>query len=215
MVESTLIYRYDALPLCGSIDDDDTNTQLLDQKKKCKLLISRITPNSEQQATIESGNYNIHYLIKNQIIYLTITTKSYPRKLAFSYLVEISNEFDNSFGSDALSSQARPFGFSSFDNFLQKTKKIYSDQRAQSNLDKLNTDLQDVKKVMTKNIEDLLYRGDSLDKMSNLSYNLKQDSLKYKRRAQRINFEAMIRQYAPIIGCGLIFVAMIYYLFKR
>ena len=53
---------------------------------------------------------------------------------------------------------------STFDNFY-KTKKIYQDQRAQSNLDKLNNDLIDVKKVMTKNIEDLLYRGDSLDKM--------------------------------------------------
>ena len=87
-----------------------------------------------------------------------------------------------------------------------KTKKIYQDQRAQSNLDKLNNDLIDVKKVMTKNIEDLLYRGDSLDKMSDLSSSLKQDSLKYKRRAQRINFEAMLRQYIPIVGAGLIFV---------
>lgn len=80
----------------------------------------------------------------------------------------------------------------------------------------MNNDLIDVKKVMTKNIEDLLYRGDSLDKMSDLSSSLKQDSLKYKRRAQRINFEAMLRQYIPIVGAGLIFVFMVYYvLFRR
>ncbi|KAI5962143.1 MON1 [Candida pseudojiufengensis] len=202
MVESTLIYRYDALPLCGSVDDDnDTNSQsLLDQKKKCKILISRITPNSEPQATIESGDYNIHYLISQNIIYLCICKRTYPRKLAFSYLNEISNEFYNSHGIEALNPQARPFGFSSFDNFLIKTKKIYQDQRAQSNLDKLNNDLADVKKVMTKNIEDLLYRGDSLDKMSDLSSSLKQDSLKYRRRAQRINLEALIKQYIPIIA---------------
>ena len=42
--------------------------------------------------------------------------------------------------------------------------------------------------------------------MSDLSSSLKQDSLKYKRRAQRINFEAMLRQYIPIVGAGLIFV---------
>ncbi|EDK45186.1 protein transport protein SEC22 [Lodderomyces elongisporus NRRL YB-4239] len=217
MVESTLIYRYDALPLCGSVDDDNSsNAQaLLEQKKKCKILISKITPNSEPQATIESDDYNIHYLISQSIIYLCICKKSYPRKLAFSYLSEIANEFYNSHGADALSRTARPFGFSSFDNFLNKTKKIYQDQRAQSNLDKLNNDLADVKKVMTKNIEDLLYRGDSLDKMSDLSSSLKQDSLKYRRRAQRINFEAMIKQYIPVVGAGLIFLFLCYYYLKK
>lgn len=127
----------------------------------------------------------------------------------------MSNEFYNSHGKSALSQTARPFGFSSFDNFLSKTKKIYQDQRAQSNLDKLNDELADVKAVMTKNIEDLLYRGDSLDKMSDLSNTLRNDSIKYRKKAQQINFEAMLRQYAPIAGVGLFFVFLIWYMFLR
>lgn len=164
---------------------------------------------------MESGNFNIHYIISNSIIYLCICDKTYPRKLAFSYLSEVSNEFFNSHGNAALTSAARPYGFSSFDNFLSKTKKIYQDQRAQSNLDKLNNELADVKKVMTKNIEDLLYRGDSLDKMSDLSSSLRNDSIKYRKKAQQINFEAMLRQYAPIAGVSLLFVFLIWYMFLR
>ncbi|QBM86556.1 Synaptobrevin [Metschnikowia aff. pulcherrima] len=68
---------------------------------------------------------------------------------------------------------------------------------------------------MTKNIEDLLYRGDSLDKMSDLSSNLRNDSIKYRKKAQRINFEAMIRQYVPIVGAGLFVVFLIWYVFLR
>ncbi|KAG7662687.1 SEC22 [[Candida] subhashii] len=202
------------LPLCGSVDDDN-NPTLQEQKRKSKFLISRITPNSEPQASIESGDYTIHYLITNSIIYLCICERQYPRKLAFSYLNEISQEFANMHGRQALTSSALPFGFNSFDNFLRKTKKVYQDQRAQSQLDKLNTDLADVKNVMTKNIEDLLYRGDTLDKMSDLSSSLKSDSLKYRKRAQRINFEAMLRQYVPVIGLGLVFVFLIWYMFLR
>lgn len=179
------------------------------------MIISRINPNSEPQATIELGAYNIHYLIAQSIIYLCICDKLYPRKLAFSYLLEVSHEFHNSHGQDALASSARPFGFSSFDNFLTKTKKIYQDQRAQSNIDKLNNDLADVKKVMTKNIEDLLYRGDSLDRMSDLSSSLRNDSIKYRKKAQRINLEALIRQYVPIVGAGLFFVFLVWYMFLR
>lgn len=44
------------------------------------------------------------------------------------------------------------------DTFMQKTKRLYQDTRTQSNLTKLHEDLQDVTKIMTKNMEDLLYR---------------------------------------------------------
>ncbi|ODQ82278.1 hypothetical protein BABINDRAFT_30999 [Babjeviella inositovora NRRL Y-12698] len=215
MVKSTLIYRNDALPLCGSVDDD-AEAGLLEQKKKCKLIISRITPNSESQASIESGsNYVIHYLIKDSIVYLVICDKSYSRKLAFSYLDEISNEFTKLYGPETMNPDVRPFAFAKFDSFLGKTKKVYQDARAQSNLDRLNNDLADVKKVMTKNIEDLLYRGDSLDKMTDLSSSLRAESKKYRKSAQKINFDAMIRQYVPIACASFIFVFLLWYTLLR
>ena len=52
------------------------------------------------------------------------------------------------------------------DTFIQKTKRLYQDTRTQQNLTKLNEDLQDVTRIMTKNMEDLLWRGDSLDRTS-------------------------------------------------
>jgi vesicle transport protein SEC22 len=58
----------------------------------------------------------------------------------------------------------RPYAFVQFDTFISATKRVYQDSRAQSNLDRLNVELQDVTRVMTKNIEDLIYRGDSLDR---------------------------------------------------
>jgi hypothetical protein len=66
-------------------------------------------------------------------------------------------------------------------------------------LDKLNDELKDVTKVMTKNIEDLLYRGDSLERMGDISSRLREDSRKYKKAAVRINWELLLKQvrYQP------------------
>lgn len=54
-------------------------------------------------------------------------------------------------------------------------------------------------KVMTKNIEDLLYRGDSLERMGDISSRLREDSRKYKKAAVRINWELLLKQvcYRP------------------
>jgi vesicle transport protein SEC22 len=71
-------------------------------------------------------------------------------------------------------------------------------------LDKLHDELKDVTKVMTKNIEDLLYRGDSLERMGEMSGRLREDSKKYRKAAVRINWELLLKQYGPIGAVGLI-----------
>ena len=71
---------------------------------------------------------------------------------------------------------------------------MVKDVRASSNLDKLNNELKDVANVMTKNIEDLLYRGDSLERMGDMSQRLREDSKKYRKAAVRINWELLLKQ---------------------
>ena len=96
---------------------------------------------------------------------------------------------------------------------MQRTKKTYQDSRASQNLDKLNDELRDVTKVMTKNIEDLLYRGDSLEKMGEMSGRLKEDSRKYKRAAVRINWELLLKQYGPFVGVGVMMIVLVWWRF--
>jgi vesicle transport protein SEC22 len=109
-----------------------------------------------------------------------------------------------------------------------------------SNMDKLNTDLQDVTRIMTKNMEDLLWRGDSLDRespnfsstrhedlltdqamsltltsigMGQLSSSLKTESAKYKRAARNINLQALLRKWAPVGGIGLFTILFLWWRF--
>ncbi|GIZ03168.1 hypothetical protein CEXT_529691 [Caerostris extrusa] len=45
---------------------------------------------------------------------------------------------------------------------MHKAKKSYSDNRARRNLTHLNTELQDVQRIMVQNIDDVLQRGAAL-----------------------------------------------------
>ncbi|KAI4142407.1 MAG: hypothetical protein LQ340_007350, partial [Diploschistes diacapsis] len=202
MVKSTLIARTtDGLMLSASVDDESSDAELSDPKSKAKMIIKRLNKNSEPQATIECGKHTIHYLVQETICFLAICDASYPRKLAFTYLSDIATEFTTTYPlPQLLSPLCRPYAFMEFDTFIQRTKKTYQDSRASANLDKLNDELRDVTKVMTKNIEDLLYRGDSLERMGDMSMRLREDSRKYKRAAVRINWELLLKQYGPFAG---------------
>ncbi|KAI9892377.1 MAG: SNAP receptor [Vezdaea aestivalis] len=214
MVRSTQIVRLDGLMLAASVDDEQAEAELTEVKKQCKLLYRQLNRNSEPQASIESGQLSLHYIIQDSVCFLCICDKSYPRKLAFTYLSDLAREFTTTYqSSEYLSPSLRPYAFVGFDKFIQKTKKTYQDSRATQNLDKLNDDLRDVTKVMTKNIEDLLYRGDSLERMGEMSGRLREDSRKYRKAAVRINWELLLKQYGPFGALGFIIIFFIWWRF--
>lgn len=158
--------------------------------------------------------YTIHYLVSSDVVYLCVADRSYPRKLAFTYLSDLAQEFGTIYPATQVQSRTlRPYAFMEFDTFIARTRQTYSDSRASQNLDKLNDELRDVTKVMTKNIEDLLYRGDSLEKMGELSSRLRDDSIKYKRAAVRINWELLMKQYGPFAALGFIIVVFLWWRF--
>ncbi|KAL2266552.1 hypothetical protein VTJ83DRAFT_5904 [Remersonia thermophila] len=214
MIRSTQIARLDGLMLCASVDDSETEHALSEVKSQVKLILRRLSRNSEPQASIESGAYTLHYLIQADVVYVAVTDRAYPRKLAFTYLSDLAGEFSTTYPpAQVLSPVLRPYAFMEFDTFISRTKATYSDARATQNLDKLNDELRDVTKVMTKNIEDLLYRGDSLERMGELSSRLRDDSKKYRKAAVKINWDLMIKQYGPFGALGFIMLIFLWWRF--
>ncbi|SMQ48091.1 unnamed protein product [Zymoseptoria tritici ST99CH_1A5] len=213
MIYTTQIVRLDGLTLVASVDDAQAS-DLAELKGNIRQVIKKLTPNSEPRASLESANYTIHYVLADTIAYLAITERSYPKKLALTYLEDVRAEFQTSYNRSAyLDPQLRPYAYGEFDRFIERTKKTYQDSRATDNLGRLNDELKDVTQVMTKNIEDLLYRGDSLEKMGDMSSRLREDSAKYKRAAVRINWELLLKQYGPFAGLGLVILLLLVWRF--
>ena len=125
---------------------------------------------------------------------------------------ELQREFADKHGA-TVDSVARPYAFIKFDTFIQKTKKLYSDQRTQRNLDKLNEDLHDIQSIMTRNINDVLEQGERLDRVENMSGNLAMESKKYAKKAKDLSRQALIQKYMPVIVLVGLFIFV--YGFRR
>lgn len=98
------------------------------------------------------------YLIEHDVCYLVLCEKNYSKRLAYSYLEDIAQEFHVQYGK-RVNSVTRPYTFIEFDTYIQKAKKIFTDSRARRNLSAINNQLQDVQRIMVQNIDDVLQRG--------------------------------------------------------
>uniref|UniRef100_A0A6B2EJW4 Vesicle-trafficking protein SEC22b n=1 Tax=Phlebotomus kandelakii TaxID=1109342 RepID=A0A6B2EJW4_9DIPT len=204
MAQMTMIARViDGLPLVGTMQEDEqSGRSVLEYQNQAKMLFRKLGPHSPSRCTIETGPYLFHYLIENEVCYLVLCDKMYSKRLAFNYLEDIALEFHKNYGRK-VNSVTRPYAFIEFDVYIQKAKKSLTDRRR--NINTINTQLQDVQRIMVQNIDDVLQRGTVLSELDTKTQNLSMLSQKYKKDATYLNRKSM---YVKAV-CGLVLVIFI------
>ncbi len=211
MVLSCLICRIgDALPLAASIDDDRTENDLNPIKQQAKKLFKVLNQSSEDKCSLQINNYTFHYIISNNVCFLTICNKQFPRQSAFEFLMSIQQEFFQQYGINDPLQQTRPYPYLSFENNIHRLKKEYADPRSLP-FHHINEELTNVHTIMNKNLEDMLLRGENLTNMTSLSDQLKDSSLKYRKDANYLNRLLKYKKYGPVVA-AIVLVLVIYYI---
>lgn len=217
MVLATFITRLsDGLMLVSSYTQTDELQRYTDDAKR---LTRELNHDSPRRCTIEAEKYSFHYSIASNTLFLTLTVKSYPRKLAYIYLDEVSNRFmdyvqriSGPQWASILASLDRPYYYIQFDKTLQQVRREFADPTSRESTTRLNNDLQDIQSIMKKNISDILVRGENLDAIADTSRTLAESSKEFKWKAKKMNMLALYRKWAPLLVGALL---VLFFLFVR
>lgn len=98
------------------------------------------------------------------------------------------------------------------DTYIQKARKSFMDSRARRNLTTLNSDLQDVQRIMVQNIDDVLQRGSLLSDLDNKAQNLSILSQKYKKDAKYLNYQSTYAKIGFVAVIILVFGGYFWFL---
>nr|XP_033771136.1 vesicle-trafficking protein SEC22b-B-like [Geotrypetes seraphini] len=209
MLVLTMVARVqDGLLLAASMQESEQSSRNLQEyQNQAKQLFRKLSEHSPSRCSLEAGPMTFHYLISQGVCYLTLCNESYSKKLAFSYLEELQVEFSEVNGKK-VASVSRPYAFIEFDTYIQKLKKSYLDSWSKRHLSSINTELQDVQKIMVTNIEEVLQRGEALSALDSKASNLSSLSKKYRKDAQFLNTRSA---YAKVAASGIfLFMLMMY-----
>ncbi|XP_072276274.1 vesicle-trafficking protein SEC22b [Pyxicephalus adspersus] len=125
MVLLTMIARVaDGLPLAASMQEDEQSGRDLQQyQNQAKQLFRKLNEQSPARCTLEAGAMTFHYLIEKGVCYLVLCEMSFPKKLAFAYLEDLYNEFDEQHGKK-VPTVSRPYSFIEFGELKKLHNKI-------------------------------------------------------------------------------------------
>lgn len=204
--------------LCSSAEDD-SNPAFTLQKKQAKALIQNLSTSRDDlsdHCTLKgSGDYCLHYLIQNNILFLTFTESSFSAKLALLFLKEVANSFFSKYSQSDIDNANRAYSMIVFDHSVNKIKREYQDARSAANLDRLQSEVNETHRIMIKNMEEVIGRDERLNAVSNMASQMAQESQQWKKTAEDINIAMIWRTYGPVMAVGgaVILVVLFRYLF--
>ncbi|XP_019644786.1 PREDICTED: vesicle-associated membrane protein 7-like [Branchiostoma belcheri] len=150
-------------------------------------VLSKIPTRNNTKTTYTVENYKIHVVVENGIIYMCAADASFDTKRPFAFLQDIKQRFmSGSLASRAIT--AAPFELNrDFQPILAEKMEQFSKPGAGGDqLSMLQSQVDEVKGVMSDNIEKVLARGDRLDNLMEKTDELEASADTFKKTARRV-----------------------------
>lgn len=175
-----------------------------------ETIMAKIPPDNSKM-TYSHGSYLFHYICENRIIYMCITDDEFERSRAFLYLNEVKRRFQTTYGSRADTAIAYSMN-NEFAQVMAREMKHYSDSREVDTISRVHGELEEVKDIMVKNIDNIAERGERLELLVKKTEDLSQSSVSFRKTSRnlaRVMFWKNVKLYFIVGGVALVIIYFI------
>jgi len=172
-------------------------------------ILSKIPPNDDK-LTYSQGPYLFHYICEDRIIYMCISDDDFQRSRAFLYLNEIKRRFQAGYGQGVQT--ALPYAMNTeFASVLANEMKHYSTSKDIDTLSKVHGELDELKDIMVRNIDNIAMRGERLELLVNKTENLTASSVTFRKTSRNLARSMFWKSVKLYLIVAAVLVVVIYF----
>ncbi|XP_065181587.1 uncharacterized protein LOC135812190 [Sycon ciliatum] len=145
-------------------------------------MLGRLSKNTEKRVTFHAGEYNYHVINSDGLSYIVMANKNLQDKYAFAYLRDIRTRFaQGPLVERAITAKSYELR-RDFTHVLGSQMEFHREEMNRPNrLEELSSQVEEVKGIMTQNIERVLERGEKLDILVEKAADLEADASTFKK----------------------------------
>lgn len=177
-------------------------------------ILAKISPENGK-LTLSHSSYLFHYICEDGIIYMCITDDEFERSRAFLYLNEIKRRFRSTYGQRVDTAIAYAMN-TEFAPILGNEMKYYSESRDIDTISRVHGELDELKGIMVRNIDNVAMRGERLELLVYKTENLSANSVTFRaqsRNLQRALFWKNVKLYLIVAAIVLVIIYFIIAMF--
>lgn len=123
-----------------------------------------------------------HYITENGITYMCMANESFGQRIPFLFLRDIQVKFLETYTHAQIMS-APAFGMNSFSTVIEARMTYFSTEPSIDRFKQVKGEIDQVKDIMTHNIERVLERGERIDTLVDRTDGLSQQAFAFKKRS--------------------------------
>lgn len=173
-------------------------------------ILSKIPPENGKM-TYSHGSYLFHYVAEDRIIYMCITDDDFERARAFLFLNDIKQRFQTQYG--ARVQTALSFAMNSeFSRVLMNQMKYFSDSREVDVISRVEGEVDELKDIMVRNIENISERGERLELLIHKTENLSATSVQFRKTSRNLARSLFWKNIKLMVIIGVVLIVIIYFI---
>jgi vesicle-associated membrane protein 7 len=162
-------------------------------------ILQRI-PQEDSMMSYVYDKYVFHYIVEHRICYMCMADEKFGRRLPFAFLQDIKNRWKASFGDRGQS--APPYAMNEeFKKILRKQMDYYSSDPNADKITRVQGEIEEVKTIMTTNIDTVLKRGEKIELLVDKSEHLSSESMKFKKQSTSLKRAMCWKNGSSSLSC--------------
>ncbi len=199
-----------------------------------ELLLGKIDVDSQRRTrmsltTDDSDGFLYHYITEADLIYLCIAEKAdssgvdseSERAIAFQYLDTVKDRFEAAYGSN-VAPNVIPFAmnadFSSVlaaetkrsNGLLSAARRAREERASDDKIERLQGEVEQVKNIMSANINSIVERGERLDLLVDKTENLSNESVSFRQSSRRLQRKMWWQNTKMKVALGAAILIVVY-----
>lgn len=166
-------------------------------------------PPQNNKLTYFQGPYLFHYICENNIVYMCISDDDFQRARAFLFLNEIKRRFLAVYADGAQTAVAYAMN-TEFGRVLANEMKHYSESTDIDRLSRVHGELDELKDIMVKNIDNIAMRGEKLELLVNKTENLTASSVTFRKTSRNLARSLFWKNIKIYVIVGAILLVIVY-----
>jgi len=172
-----------------------------------RVLLKKI-PKEDGKLSYIYDKYIFHYMVSNELTYLCMTDRDFPRLVAFQFLDDIKTRFLATYGDRGKTAIAFAFN-ADFQRVLQQQMDRYNSTK-DDKVARVREEISQVKDVMIKNIDKVLERGEKIELLVDKTEVLDQHAFKFKKQSKALKRSMWWKNAKLMVIIVIFLIAIIY-----
>ncbi len=173
-------------------------------------MLDSLAESADTRHSYTCDGYILHYIVEDGFEYICLANPDLQTRVAFNYLNDVKKRFTTTYGDRMYNAHSYQLN-GEFGRVLSAQMNYYSNDVDSDKLNRVQSQISDVKNTMVDNIGKVITRGKKLDDLMTDAEHLKSESIAFKKQSNALKKAMWMKnmKLLLLIVCILITVAIV------